>query len=224
MLELTNYKEQLKSWPDEGQHIMAQYDDKSVTVYQAYRPSIGLFAAQNQYFGGAFKYTRMSWIKPNFLWMMYRCGWASKQGQEVVLAIRLKRSYFNKILAAAYPSSCPSNWNSDTWKAKIRSTNVRLQWDPDHDPFGNKVKRRAIQLGLRNDFLEPFRGDGIVEVEDISSFVREQGKLVGQHQLDDLVTPREAVYPVSSDIALSLGMENDNKNSEKVLSNGSAQE
>jgi len=24
---------------------------------------------------------RMTWIKPNFLWMMYRSGWASKKNQ-----------------------------------------------------------------------------------------------------------------------------------------------
>jgi len=27
----------------------------------------------------------MSWIKPNFLWMMYRCGWGTKEGQQVTL-------------------------------------------------------------------------------------------------------------------------------------------
>ena len=34
--------------------------------------------------------TRMTWIKPNFLWMMYRSGWAEKKGQENILAIYLK--------------------------------------------------------------------------------------------------------------------------------------
>jgi len=26
---------------------------------------------------------------------------------------------------------------------------VRLQWDPDHSPKGEKLARRAIQLGLK---------------------------------------------------------------------------
>ncbi|MFT5999906.1 MAG: hypothetical protein ACI81P_002365 [Neolewinella sp.] len=38
--------------------------------------------AHQQLGGPAFSYQRMSWIKPNFLWMMYRCGWAKKQDQE----------------------------------------------------------------------------------------------------------------------------------------------
>jgi uncharacterized lipoprotein YddW (UPF0748 family) len=47
----------------------------------------------------------MSWIKPNFLWMMFRCGWGTKPGQEVVLAVRMQRAGFDRILAAAVHSS-----------------------------------------------------------------------------------------------------------------------
>ena len=71
-LQTTPYVVQQATWPAEGRHILAQYDGQSVIVYQAYRPSIGNFAAQHGYFGGEFSFTRMSWIKPNFLWMMYR--------------------------------------------------------------------------------------------------------------------------------------------------------
>ena len=65
--------------------IRADFDRETIVVYQAYRPQIGHFAVKHGYFGGEFKLTRMSWIKPNFLWMMYRCGWAQKPGQEVVM-------------------------------------------------------------------------------------------------------------------------------------------
>lgn len=85
------YQEQQAYWPQAGRHILAQYDEESVVVYQAYRPAIGHFAAQHSYFGGEFSLERMSWIKPNFLWMMYRSGWGTKPGQEVTLAVRLKR-------------------------------------------------------------------------------------------------------------------------------------
>ncbi|MGW3630476.1 DUF4291 family protein, partial [Streptomyces sp. NPDC005122] len=36
----------------------------------------------------------MTWIKPSFLWMMYRCGWGSKEGQETVLAVEITREGF----------------------------------------------------------------------------------------------------------------------------------
>lgn len=104
-LELEPYLQQRDDWPSRGRHILAQYDRQTVVVYQAYRPSIGRFAADHGYFGGDFSLGRMSWIKPNFLWMMYRSGWGQKQGQEVVLAVRLQRKAFDEILARAVPSS-----------------------------------------------------------------------------------------------------------------------
>ncbi|MFO0977221.1 MAG: DUF4291 family protein [Planctomycetaceae bacterium] len=76
---------QQQHWPESGRVIMAQSDSHSVVVYQAYRPSIGLFAAEHGYFGGDFSLSRMTWIKPNFLWMMYRSGWGTKPDQEVEL-------------------------------------------------------------------------------------------------------------------------------------------
>jgi hypothetical protein len=76
-----------------------------VIVYQAYRPAIGHFAAKHGYFGGDFSLNRMSWIKPNFLWMMYRPAWATTEGQEVVLAVRLKRSAFEETLRGVVHSS-----------------------------------------------------------------------------------------------------------------------
>jgi hypothetical protein len=86
----TTYTEQITKLPKIGRQIIAQFDDEGIIVYQAYRPEIGNFAATHGYFGGeSFRLTRMSWIKPNFLWMMYRCGWAQTEGQEVVLAIKI---------------------------------------------------------------------------------------------------------------------------------------
>jgi len=52
------YNHQRKGWPACGRHILAQYDAQSITVYQAYQSSIGLFAAKHQYFGGDFSYNQ----------------------------------------------------------------------------------------------------------------------------------------------------------------------
>ncbi len=99
------YLSQQARWPASGRHILAQFDAESVVVYQAYRPAIGHFAARNGYFGGGFGMGRMSWIKPNFLWMMYRSGWGTKESQEVTLAIRLSSAAFDEILRLAVHSS-----------------------------------------------------------------------------------------------------------------------
>src|SRR5438270_12363379 len=90
-LVLEPYRVQTARWPARGRHILAQYDASSVVVYQAYAPEIGCFAAEHGFFGGAFSLSRMSWIKPNFLWMMHRSGWGTKARQEVVLAVWLRR-------------------------------------------------------------------------------------------------------------------------------------
>jgi hypothetical protein len=151
----------------------------------------------------------MSWIKPNFLWMMYRSGWGTKEGQEVTLAVRLRRSTFEEILQLAVHSSyVPEAYGSpETWKARLAVSAVRLQWDPDHDPHGCKQERRAIQLGLAGDTLRQYSHDWIVGIEDISGFVAEQRSNMGCNGLASLVTPREEVYPIDNpEVTQHLGI------------------
>jgi hypothetical protein len=194
-----NYSTSVLHLPKTGRHIIAQYDETSVVVYQAYGPAIAHFALEHGYFGGEFSLNRMSWIKPNFLWMMYRSGWGTKVGQEVILAIRIKRSAFDTLLAEAIHSSfVPEVYSSEAeWKQAVARSSVRLQWDPDHHPSGAKLERRAIQLGLRGEILAQYARDWIVSIEDISPFVREQYPLVQAGNWAQLTVPRETVYPIA---------------------------
>jgi hypothetical protein len=204
------YWEQVQRWPVSGRHILAQFDDESVVVYQAYRPEIGHFAAKHGHFGGAFSLDRMSWVKPNFLWMMFRSGWGTKEGQEVTLAVWLPRLAFDAILKEAVHSTfVPEVYPSqDEWQRAVAQSSVRLQWDPDHDPSGAKVERRAIQLGLRGDVLARYAREWIIHVEDISRFVEQQRPHACPAAYDQLVIPQEEVYPVvDSDVAARLGVD-----------------
>ncbi|MGE3768419.1 MAG: DUF4291 domain-containing protein [Kofleriaceae bacterium] len=203
---------QVARWPSRGRHILAQFDDTSVIVYQAYRASIGHHAAAHgDFLGGGFSLDRMSWIKPNFLWMMYRCGWAQKEGQEVVLAVSLLRTAFDEILAAAVPSSHDTRRYAtrEDWQRAVARSDVRLQWDPDHGPSGNPVERRAIQLGLRGRTLAQYAKPWIVSIEDITPFVREQHIAFQRGGRDVLVTPREEVYPCAPATAEQLGIDSE---------------
>jgi hypothetical protein len=204
------YLPQVERWPQTGRHILAQFDDDTIIVYQAYRPEIGHFAAQHGYFGGAFRFNRMSWIKPNFLWMMYRSGWGTKQGQEVTLAARLRRSAFETILSQAVHSAFqPAIYASEAeWAQAVKHSAVRLQWDPDHEPSGAPVARRAIQLGLRAAVLGKYAREWIVEIEDISEFVRQQRQLAqSRDTYGQLITPHEKVYSVTDQkIAARIGL------------------
>jgi hypothetical protein len=190
------YTEQVKVWPKEGRHILAQFDEDTILVYQAYCPAIGRFATEHGTFGGEFSYTRMSWVKTNFLWMMYRSDWGTKENQEVTLGLRLRRAFFDILLADAVPSS----WDRDRfatrgdWSRAVERSSVRLQWDPDRDPSGANLERRAIQLGLRGEVLEAFGRRELAEVIDLTEFVAEQRLRLASGGVSALITPRERVY------------------------------
>ncbi len=202
------YLAQQARWPRSGRHILAQFDAKSVMVYQAYRPDIGHFAARHGFFGGGFGMSRMSWIKPNFLWMMYRSGWGTKAGQEVTLAVRLQRNAFDEILRLAVHSTfAPEVYEThEAWQQTVARSDVRLQWDPDHGSSGSPLERRAIQLGLRGDVLARYAREWLLGIEDISEFVTEQ-RANAKAPYDRLVTPREDVYPVADiEVVARLGL------------------
>jgi hypothetical protein len=203
-LLLEPHRAQRSVWPATGRHILAQFDDDSIVVYQAYKPSIGHYAAAHGRFGGEFSFSRMTWLKPNFLWMMYRSGWGTKSDQEVTLAIRVRRSGFEALLeGAVFSSHQPEVYASENaWKAAVASSSVRLQWDPDHDPAGVPQERRAIQLGIRGDVLRKFNEEWILAIEDVSALVAAQR----DRPREELETPRERVYPVPEPLRQRLGM------------------
>jgi hypothetical protein len=203
------YLEQAKRWPQQGRHILAHFDEESIIVYQAYRPSIGRFTIERGYFGGGFSYSRMSWIKPNFLWMMYRSGWGTKEGEEITLGLRLRRAFFESILAQAVQSSYYEGHypTREQWQEALATSSVRLQWDPDHDPSGAKLERRAVQLGLRGEVLEAFGMRELLEVIDLTAFVAEQRPHAASAGYADLRTPVERVYvPADPAVRQRLGL------------------
>src|SRR4051794_35641448 len=97
----TPYLTQRDTWPSEGRHILAHYNDQYVVVYQAFKPTIGQLAATHGFFGGGFRLDRTSWVKTNFLWMMYRSQWGTAPQQTTVLAVFLQREGFDWMLSQA---------------------------------------------------------------------------------------------------------------------------
>ena len=80
--------------------IRALYTGDTIRVYQAYNQAIAQEAVQNGTFGSRFCLERMTWIKPSFLWMMYRCGWGMKENQEYILGIDIRREAFDDIVTS----------------------------------------------------------------------------------------------------------------------------
>lgn len=206
MLHTEAYRDALAHWPVAGRHILAQFDVDSIVVYQAYNPEIAAAAVADQRLGGGgFTLSRMSWIKPNFLWMMYRSGWAAKPNQERILAIRLRREHFLALLDAAVHSSASASPlpNEAVWREAVATSDVRLQWDPDHAPDGTPQPRRAVQLGLRGEVLGAFAQQWPISIEDVTPFVVEQRAHIGTPAL---CVPTERVLDVSDATARRVGL------------------
>jgi len=169
-------------------------------VYQAFNESIGRYAVTHKKFGDNYSFTRMSWIKTNFLWMMFRSDWGCSANQEVILAIWVKRAEFENILANVVHSTYKPQYGTENdWKKAVSNSEVRLQWDPDHSPKGGKLIRRALQLGLKGETLKNFAAGGaIIDIQDITEFVDSQRNLAKGGIYDKLKVPHERIYTPSN--------------------------
>lgn len=201
-MKLEKYIKQKERLPKTGKQIIGRIEGENIIVYQAFNPNIAKYAVENQKFGGEhYSFTRMSWIKPGFLWLMYRAGWAVKEHQQQILAITLPLVHFEKILSEATISSFENTLfpSHESWKQELEKTEVRLQWDPDHDPNGNKQERKAIQLGMKGAILKQFCTEWIVKIEDITPFVKAEYEKVKAGSLHELEVPFEEVIEINNE-------------------------
>jgi Domain of unknown function (DUF4291) len=189
--------------------VRAAYTADTVIVYQAYAPPIADAAVQAGTFVAPFSRERMTWIKPSFGWMMHRSGWAAKPGQERILAIEITRTGF----AWALAHSCLSHYeprqhdSPAAWAASRQASPVRVQWDPDRSLTGERLARRAIQIGLSGEAVCRYCEEWIRAITDITATVLRTGELVRAgrvaHAAQEL--PAERVYPLSPTLARRIG-------------------
>ncbi|MCP2203948.1 DUF4291 domain-containing protein [Lentzea flava] len=167
--------------------IRADYDDQSIVVYQAYSPQIAAPAVAAQRFVPPFKMERMTWIKPSFLWMMYRCGYARKEGQERVLAVRITREGFDWAVTNAVESNI---------KGKPA---VRVQWDPERGLRHEALPYRSIQIGLTREAVQKYVHEWTVSITDVTDLAREVHAAVraGDDDKARALLPVERPYAVS---------------------------
>lgn len=211
-LETISYIEQEQQLPQSGKAILGQQDTNHIILYQAYNKQIAGYAVTHQQLGGPeFSYERMSWIKPSFLWMMHRSGWATKEGQENVLAIRIRKTDFEYLLRNTAYSTFKRKTYADKaeWKQDLERKEGRLQWDPDHDPYGREMERRAIQIGMKGSLLQQFGTKMIQSIEDITGFVREQKRWLDQNGIEGLRIPTASLFATQdSELNQWIGIRN----------------
>jgi len=188
--------------------IRAAFSEHEVRVYQAYRAEIAVPALTAGRFVPPFSMGRMTWIKPSFNWMMYRCGYATKVGQEVVLCIDITREGFEWALEHAVLSSYNPSIHSlhDEWRNLLAEAPVRVQWDPERDWRLRVLENvRAIQIGLSGEAVGRYVNEWVVRLEDVTPVARRlAAKLKSEATPDSLPDKLEMPYPLSSALRMKL--------------------
>jgi hypothetical protein len=193
--------------------IRARFDAETITVYQAYDPAVAEPALAAQTFVPPFKRGRMTWIKPSFLWMMYRCGWAAKPGQTRVLAVAIAREGFARALAQSCGSSPASGETHESWQERMAASPVRVQWDPERDLHLNRLDHRSIQIGLSGEAVDRYVGEWITGITGITGITdaTDRARMIearlaeGDIAKARALLPDERPYPLEEALAARIG-------------------
>lgn len=179
------------------QQIRALYDAESIRVYQAYPDEIADSAlAHGRFVSPPFKMERMTWIKPSFLWMMYRAGWGFKDaGQKRILAIDITREGFEWTLAHSCPSHADPSMSKEEWEQQKNSSPVRIQWDPERDLLLQPLPYRAIQIGLSKEAVNLYVNQWIRRITDVTPLAHEIHSLVEGNNLEEARPLLPTEYP-----------------------------
>ena len=192
----------------EDRHVRATYTDDSITVYQAYPPQIADAALTAGTFVSPFKQDRMTWIKPSFLWMMYRSGWATKPGQERSLAVEISRDGFEWALAHACLSHFDHNIYTriEDWQSQKKSLPVRVQRDPERSITLDRLQRRTIQVGLSGEAVERYIDRWILSITDATELAKSIHAMVAEGNLDRAraALPKEQQYHLPESISKQI--------------------
>lgn len=188
--------------------VLAHFDESTITVYQAFRDEIADGALRDGTFSDGFSFTRMTWIKPSFGWMLYRCGYGRKEGQERVLRIRITREGFEQILRNATLSHYDADVfeTEDGWKKRLREVTNRVQWDPDRNLRLGRLEHRAIQIGIRGPDVRSYVNDWIRGIEDVTALAYEIESVAKAGRDEFPPVPEEREYPVPASIRPGIGM------------------
>lgn len=182
-----------------ARQIRAVFDDRLVRVYQAYGDDIANAALRRgRFVSPLFKMERMTWIKPSFLWMMYRSGWGHKDaGQRRILAIDISREGFEWALDHSCASHRDPSMSDAEWAALKQANPVRIQWDPERDLNLQPLHHRAIQIGLGGEAVRRYVNEwieGIMEVTETARSIHAH-VVAGNLQTAQSLLPDERVYP-----------------------------
>ncbi|KAJ3472506.1 hypothetical protein NLG97_g10933 [Lecanicillium saksenae] len=191
--------------------IRAQYDAHTITVYQAYSPTIAnaAVAAQRLNASPDFKPGRMTWIKPSWAWMMYRAGYSYKDARQArILALRMKHEHFIGLLQRGVLSH-----GAGIDHTRDKTGEVRVQWDPERTPALERLPYRSIQIGIPGSLSDRWANEWIHSIEDVTETARALKKALDEDpdvSLGELIerglVPAERPFTVPESIITKLDM------------------
>jgi hypothetical protein len=194
--------------------IRAQYDTETITVYQAYKTSIASAAVAAQKLNASpdFLPGRMTWVKPSWSWMMYRAGYSYKDDrQSRILALKMKHEHFIQLLEKGVLSKHAATKREGGKREK--SSDVRIQWDPERTPKLGVLPYRSIQIGIPGALSERWANEWIAEIEDVTDKARELKKVIDENpditteELIELgLVPEERPFEVPRSVQTRLEM------------------
>ncbi|MER7541082.1 DUF4291 domain-containing protein [Streptomyces sp. NPDC097704] len=178
--------------------IRADFDARTLVVYQAYSPAIADAALRAGRFVAPFSFQRMTWIKPSLMWLMHRSNWARKSGQERILAVRMTREGWEEALSRAVLTTADP-------EAVARAA-VHVQWDPERSVRGAALNHYSIQVGISRHLIRAFNDDWIVGLTDVTPQVRKAATLIRTGRADKVQSlfPAERAYPLSQTLQTLL--------------------
>lgn len=189
--------------------VRAVFTARAITVYQAYSPEIAEPALAAGTFVPPFNLGRMTWIKPSFLWMMHRSGWATKPGQERVLAIQITREGFewalsHSALSHYEPGICASQ---QEWADRKHASPVRVQWDPERSLDLAPLPWRSIQVGLSGEAASLYVHEWITSITDVTTTAHTIRDLAaaGEHEAARAVLAAEQPYELPAKLRHLVG-------------------
>lgn len=205
---------QIMSWQLSGIKVMkdlyeirANFDRDTIVMYQAYSDVIADPALRDQKFQAPFSFTRMTWIKPSFFWLMHRSNWAQKSNQTRILAVHIKRSGWEKALSLGVLTSPEKriHGSGQKWESMFNDAKVHIQWDTERSQKGAPLNHFSIQVGLSRHIITEFVEDWVVKIEDFTPQVHKLNKLrkTGDKNFTKHL-PQEKVYPVPQGIGEHL--------------------
>lgn len=220
--------------------IRASYTDTHIVVYQAYKAAIADAAVSTQKLNASpdFRPGHMTWIKPSWGWMMYRSGYAAKDaGQERVLAITMPREHFVGLLERAVLTSHggesappPSRRREDGDRTgngngagagtgrddglnRVKSVDVKVQWDPERSAKLETLPHRSIQIGIPGALSETWARRWIANIEDVTDKAKklkdaidERPEVTIQELTEMGLIPEERPFPVPLEVQERLQM------------------